>query len=64
MAKKTQQEALLDLYNTLSNDELQDLINMATNRLFIYNPNDQECYDIDWVSKNGPRLQINLIKVD
>jgi len=61
--KKTRIDALLELYHTLSNDDLEMLIRFAGNRIFIWNPNDNTCYDLDEevaAVQNGPQIQINL----
>ena len=47
----TRGQALCELYNTLSNDDLLDLINMATDRIFIFNPYDNKCYNVEGVCK-------------
>ena len=61
----TRHQALCELYSTLSNDDLIDLIDMARGRIFIWNPNDNVCYDLDNevpVCRNGNSIQINLIE--
>ena len=62
---KTRHQALCKLYSTLSNDDIIDLIGMARGRIFIWNPNDNVCYDLDDevpVCRNGNSIQINLIE--
>jgi hypothetical protein len=54
---------LLKIYNELSNEDLIDLLEMANNRIFVWNPNDKRCYDLDEdvpCSFNGTKIQINL----
>jgi hypothetical protein len=61
----TRHQALCELYSTLSNDDLIDLIDMARGRIFVWNPNDNVCYDLDDevpVCRNGNSIQINLIE--
>ncbi len=60
---KTRHEALCELYNTLSNEDFMHLINMAQSRLFIWNPHDKTCYDLDIevpCCPNGAQIQINI----
>lgn len=62
---KTRTEALCELYSTLSNDDLIDLIGMARDRIFIWNPNDNSTYYLDFEvpsCRNGNSIQINLIE--
>lgn len=61
----TRHQALCELYSTLSNDDIIDLISMARGRIFIWNPNDKTQYDLDDevpVCRNGNSIQINLIE--
>lgn len=61
--KKTRIDALMDLYHTLSNDDLMHLLNLAHERMFIWNPNDNTTYDLDPecpACQNGPSIQICL----
>jgi|32_taG_2_1085360.scaffolds.fasta_scaffold19467_10 uncharacterized protein with PhoU and TrkA domain len=61
----TRHQALCELYSTLSNDDIIDLISMARGRIFVWNPNDNTCYDLDDevpVCRNGNSIQINLIE--
>jgi len=61
----TRHQALCELYSTLSNDDIIDLIDMARGRIFVWNPNDKNCYDLDDevpVCRNGNSIQINLIE--
>ncbi len=54
---------LLKIYNELSNEDLIDLLEMANDRIFVWNPNDKRCYDLDEdvpCSFNGTKIQINL----
>lgn len=65
MAKKekTRIDALIELYHTLSNDDLEWLITFAFERMFIWNPNDNTTYDLDPdcpACPNGSQIQINL----
>ena len=62
---KTRTEALCELYSTLSNDDLIDLIGMAKDRIFVWNINDNTNYLLDDevpVCRNGNSIQINLIE--
>lgn len=62
---KTRGEALCELYSTLSNDDLIDLIGMAKDRIFVWNINDNTNYLLDDevpVCRNGNSIQINLIE--
>jgi hypothetical protein len=58
----TRHQALCKLYNTLSNDDLISLINMGTERFFIWNHIDKTCYDLEFCCPNGPQIQINLVE--
>ena len=61
----TRHQALCELYSTLSNDDIIDLIGMATGRISVWNPNDKTQYDLDDevpVCRNGNSIQINLIE--
>ena len=54
---------LLKIYNKLSNEDLIYLLEMANDRIFVWNPNDKRCYDLDEdvpCSFNGTKIQINL----
>ena len=59
---KTRHEALCELYNTLSNDDLIALINMGTERFFIWNHIDDACYNLEFCCANGAQIQINLVE--
>ena len=59
---KTRHEALCELYNTLSNDDLIALINMGTERFFIWNHIDDNCYNLEFCCPNGAQIQINLVE--
>lgn len=62
---KTRHQALCELYSTLSNDDLIDLISMARDRMFVWNPNDNSMQDLDFevpACRNGNSIQINLIE--
>ena len=56
----TRHQALCQLYNTLSNDDLIDLINMGRHRFFVYNHIDKTCYDLEFCCDNGSQIQINF----
>lgn len=61
----TRHQALCELYSTLSNDDIIDLIGMATGRISVWNPNDKTQYDLDDevpVCRNGNSIQINLME--
>ena len=45
---KTRHQALCELYSTLSNDDLIDLIGMARDRMFVWNPNDNSMHHLDF----------------
>ena len=54
---------LLKIYNELSNEDLIELFEMSNERIFVWNPNDKRCYDLDEdvpCSFNGTKIQINL----
>ena len=58
---------LIDFSNELSNNDLVELINMNSNRLFIWNPQDRTCYDLDEEAPactNCSFVQINLQQED
>lgn len=58
---------LIDFSNELSNKDLVELINMNFSRIFIYNPQDRTCYDLDEevpACTNGSTVQINLQQED
>lgn len=60
-------EDLVNISNELSNKDLVELINMNSNRLFIWNPQDRTCYDLDEEAPactNGSAVQINLQQED
>lgn len=62
---KTRHQALCELYSTLSNDDLIDLIGMARDRIFVWNPNDNSTHHLDFevpTCRNGNSIQINLIE--
>ena len=62
---KTRHQALCELYSTLSNDDLIDLIGMARDRMFVWNPNDNSMHHLDFevsACRNGNSIQINLIE--
>jgi hypothetical protein len=61
--EKTRIDALAELYHTLSNDDLEWLITFASERIFVWNPNDKTTYDLDPecpACQNGPKIQICL----
>jgi len=65
MAKKekTRIDALIELYHTLSNEDLMHLLNLAKERFFVWNPNDNTCYELDRdipCCPNGSQIQINI----
>ncbi len=54
---------LLNIYNRLSNEDLINLLEMASERIFVWNPNDKTCYDLDQdipCCFNGTHIQINV----
>lgn len=54
---------LIKIYNTLSNEDLMHLFDMAKERLFVWNPNDKTCYHLNLeipCSPNGNKIQINI----
>lgn len=54
---------LLKIYNELSNEDLINLFEMANNRIFVWNPNDKRCYDLDEdvpCCFNGTKIQVNI----
>ncbi len=60
-------EELVNISNELSNNDLVELINMNSKRLFIWNPQDKTCYDLDEEvpsCTNGSSVQINLQQED
>ena len=59
---KTRTEALCELYSTLSNDDLIDLMSMAHARMFVYHSESKTTYDIESICTNGNSIQINLIE--
>lgn len=65
--EKTRIDELIELYHTLSNEDLMHLLNLAKERLFVWNPNDNTCYDLDQeipCCPNGPQIQINIEEGD
>ena len=61
--KNTRHEALVNLYNSLSNDDLMDIITMAGPRFFIWDPHSKTCYELDDdppCCMNGSQIQINI----
>ena len=54
---------LLKIYNELSNEDLIDLLEMANVRIFVWNPNDKTCYELDNdvpCCFNGTKIQVNI----
>jgi len=54
---------LLNTYNKLSNEDLINLLEMASERIFVWNPNDRTCYELDKdipCCFNGTQIQINI----
>lgn len=51
---------ILDLYHSLSNEDLQILLHCMRERVTIFNPNTGSCDMLESVSKNGSFLQINI----
>jgi len=54
---------LLNIYNRLSNEDLINLFEMASNRIFVWNPNDRTCYELDNdipCCFNGTHIQVNI----
>ena len=54
---------LLNIYNKLSNEDLINLFEMASERIFVWNPNDKTCYDLDNdipCCFNGTQIQVNI----
>ena len=54
---------LLNIYNRLSNEDLINLFEMASERIFVWNPNDKTCYDLDNdipCCFNGTQIQVNI----
>jgi|TARA_R100000482_G_C5082827_1_gene126961 hypothetical protein len=55
-------EELLDIANSLSNDDLCTLINMVSDRLFVFygvHDNMQQMSDVTFACMNGASVQIN-----
>ena len=58
---------LLELYHTLSNEDLMHLFYLARERFFVWNTNDKTCYDLDLevpCCPNGNQIQINIEQDD
>tara|TARA_R100000278_G_scaffold90753_1_gene69139 strand:- start:70 stop:300 length:231 start_codon:yes stop_codon:yes gene_type:complete len=58
-----QHKKLLKIYNELSNEDLINLFEMACDRIFVWNPNDKTCYELDIdvpCCFNGTKIQINI----
>ncbi len=58
-----QHKKLLKIYNELSNEDLINLFEMASDRIFVWNPNDKTCYELDIdvpCCFNGTKIQINI----
>ena len=54
---------LLKIYNKLSNEDLIYLLEMANERIFVWNPNDKTCYELDNdvpCCFNGTKIQVNI----
>ena len=54
---------LLKIYNKLSNEDLIYLLEMANDRIFVWNPNDKTCYELDNdvpCCFNGTKIQVNI----
>ena len=54
---------LIRISNKLSNQDLRFLIEMNSKRIFVWNPQDKTCYDLDDkkpAQLNGSAVQINL----
>tara|TARA_R100000231_G_C5294923_1_gene155773 strand:- start:568 stop:813 length:246 start_codon:yes stop_codon:yes gene_type:complete len=54
---------LIKFSNKLSNEDLRFLIEINNKRIFVFNPNDKTCYDLNEMAPaciNGPQVQINL----
>ncbi len=65
--EKTRLNELIELYHSLSNEDLMHLLNLAQERFFIWNPNDNTCYDLDQeipCCPNGNQIQINILEDD
>ena len=58
---------LIRISNKLSNQDLRFLIEMNYERIFVWNPQDKTCYDLDDkkpAQLNGSAVQINLQEKD
>ena len=54
---------LLNIYNRLSNEDLINLFEMSSERIFVWNPNDRTCYELDNdipCCFNGTKIQVNI----
>jgi hypothetical protein len=54
---------LSQIYNKLSNEDLINIFEMSSDRIFVWSPHDKTCYDLDNdvpFCFNGPRIQINI----
>ena len=54
---------LLKIYNELSNEDLINLFEMSSARIFVWNPNDKTCYELDNdvpCCFNGTKIQVNI----
>jgi|TARA_R100000455_G_C6225226_1_gene88401 hypothetical protein len=54
---------LLNIYNRLSNEDLINLFEMSSKRIFVWNPNDKTCYELDNdvpCCFNGTKIQVNI----
>ena len=38
---------LSQIYNKLSNEDLINIFEMSSDRIFVWNPHDKTCYDLD-----------------
>ncbi len=58
-------EHLVGISNRLSNEDIKRLIELNHNRIFVYSPENNTCYNLDDeapASLNGSTVQINLEK--
>lgn len=56
----TQQSYVLDIYNSLSNEDLEILLCYAKDRIMVFDKSNRTISEIDSICINGTQIQINI----
>lgn len=56
----TQQSYVLDIYNSLSNEDLEILLYYAKDRIFVFDSSNKTCSEVESICINGTQIQIDI----